>query len=283
MSVDVFYFSGTGNSLAVARDLSQRMDGRLVPIPSHMDEESIVTKADVVGVVFPVYGIYRIPSIVERFVRKLHTADPKYIFAVCTYGSMAGGALNTFRNVVELSGGRLSAGFAVNMPNNNITIPSFMYSGDVSKKEEKMFAGWQKKLDFICGYVRARKEGRFETTNRLLLSLFYPVDMAIGRQSIKRKYRKLTNSNLTTDELWPMMDMSFHSDGRCDGCGICAKLCPVGNIEMVKGKPAWQHRCERCMACLQWCPKEAIQFEKASMGRKRYHHPGVKISDMFRT
>jgi len=69
---------------------------------------------------------------------------------------------------------------------------------------------------------------------------------------------------------------------KCDGYGICSRICPVDNIKMVDGKPAWQHHCERCMACLQWCPMEAIQFDKVSIGRKRYHHPDVKLSDMLR-
>jgi hypothetical protein len=42
-----------------------------------------------------------------------------------------------------------------------------------------------------------------------------------------------------------------------------------------------RYHSELCMAFLQWCPKEAIQFEKDSIGRKRYHHPDVKISDVL--
>jgi MinD superfamily P-loop ATPase len=67
---------------------------------------------------------------------------------------------------------------------------------------------------------------------------------------------------------------------KCDGYGICSRICPVDNIKMVDGAPSWQH-CERCMACLQWCPKEAIEFDENSIGRKRYHHPDVVISDML--
>jgi MinD superfamily P-loop ATPase len=77
------------------------------------------------------------------------------------------------------------------------------------------------------------------------------------------------------------MDVSFRSDEKCDGCGICSRIYPVNNIKMVTNMPSWQHHCERCMACLQWCPKETIQFDKDSIGRKRYHHPDVKISHML--
>jgi flavodoxin/ferredoxin len=281
MSVCVYYFSGTGNSLAVARDIAEKINGKLISIPTVMSNNRIKTDAEVIGVVFPVYGIFRIPSIVERFVGKLDDLSSKYIFAVCTYGTMAGMAIKTFGRVIKSNGGKLSAGFAVKMPVNNISLPSFIYSGTIEDKERKTFANWHKKLDFVCEYVRARKEGRFEVSNRLVVSLFYPLDKYYGRWRIESKYNKLTNSHLNARELWPLMDVSFHSDEKCDGCGICLRICPVNNIKMVDGAPSWQHRCERCMACLQWCPKEAIEFDKDSIGRKRYHHPGVTISDML--
>jgi ferredoxin/flavodoxin len=280
MAVDVYFFSGTGNSLVVARDIAGKTHGKLISIPSVMNKDKIETDADVIGVVFPLYGIFRIPSIVERFVRKLDGVGSKYIFAVSTNGSMAGGVIKRFRKVVESCGGKLSAGFAVRMPMNNITIP-FMYSGTVGDKEQKLFADCSWKVNSICEYVNARKEGKFESTNRLLISLFYPIDKIYGRWRIESKYNKLTNSHLSAEELWPMMDASFHVDEKCDGCGICLKICPVNNIVMVDKAPSWQHHCERCLACLHWCPKEAIQFEKDSIGRKRYHHPNVEISDML--
>ena len=67
---------------------------------------------------------------------------------------MAGGAVKSFRKVVESRGGKLSAGFAVHMPMNNITIP--FYSGTVGDKEQKLFANWRKKNGFIYEYVNAR-------------------------------------------------------------------------------------------------------------------------------
>ncbi len=279
MTVDIYYFSGTGNSLAVARDIAEKTHGNLISIPSVMNKDKIRTDAEVVGVVFPVHGIFRIPSIVERFVGKLDGVGSKYIFAVTTYGNMAGGVIKSFRKVVESCGGKLSAGFAVHMPMNNITIP--FYSGMVGDKEQKLFTNWREKSGFIFEYVNARKEGRFEATNKLLVSLFYPLDKVFARWLIESKYNKLTNSHLTKDELWPMMDVSFHSDEKCDGCGVCSRICPVKNIKMVDETPVWQRHCERCMACLQWCPKEAIEFDKDSVGRERYHHPDVGLSDML--
>ena len=79
----------------------------------------------------------------------------------------------------------------------------------------------------------------------------------------------------------PGADRSFRSDEKCNGCGICARVCPVGNIKMSDKKPVWQHHCENCIACYVWCPKEAITGEIVAYN-ELYHHPGVRLSDMLR-
>ena len=79
----------------------------------------------------------------------------------------------------------------------------------------------------------------------------------------------------------PSMDKGFRVDENCNSCRICEKVCPVKNIRMKKGKPSWLHHCEQCLACLHWCPKKAIQCGKKTRKRRRYHHPKVKLSDLY--
>lgn len=83
-----------------------------------------------------------------------------------------------------------------------------------------------------------------------------------------------------TFNMIPKMDGDFWVDEKCNGCTICAKVCPVGNITMSADKPVWSHRCEQCLACIQWCPKEAIQYGKKTPNYERYHHPEVTLKDI---
>ena len=84
MSTEIYYFSGTGNSLHVAKELQQRIpDANLIPVVSLLGEEVIQTQAESVGFVFPIH-LTTVPIPMREFVRKLDLSSAKYIFAVGT-------------------------------------------------------------------------------------------------------------------------------------------------------------------------------------------------------
>jgi ferredoxin len=279
--MDIYYFSGTGNSLAIARDITEKADGRLISIASVMDKKSIKTNADIIGIVFPVYFVFNggIPLIIEEFVRKMEDIGSKYIFVVCTYGSFGGAAIDNINNIIISCGGKLSAGFLVRMPYNYTD-----WSGQIAaislEKQEKMFNDWKKKLDMIYGYVYSRKEGRLEACN-VLVRFFLRIMKKIGKSHYQVKAGLSKHDDTPFAEIMPLMDRSFHASEKCNGCGICLKVCPVNNIKLVDCKPSWNNHCEQCFACLHWCPGEAIQFGGNTADSKRYHHPDVNLADMI--
>lgn len=120
MNSEIYYFTGTGNSLAVARDIALKTDGKLIPIPSVIDKDIIKTETDAIGIVFPTYyePFGGVPLIVRRFANKLYNINSKYIFAICTYGSGSFTALKCLEKIINIQGDKLAAGFTVNMPNN---------------------------------------------------------------------------------------------------------------------------------------------------------------------
>ena len=260
MKADIYYFTGTGNSLVVAKDIAKEIDGELISIPSVMDKSNIKTDAKVIGIVFPVY-IWGIPLIVERFIKKIENINDKYIYAIATYGGMAGAAINLLEKVIESCGGKLRAGFKVHMPGNYTP----MYGAIAEKKQRKMFNDWNKKVKIIAEYIKFNKQGKKENNNRLVNFIFSGI---------------IYNSSA---KYIPKMDKQFWTDEKCNKCGICQKVCPVNNIDITDGKPCWKGNCEQCFACLQWCPQKAIQYGKNTSARKRYHHPDVNISDIIKS
>jgi ferredoxin len=274
MSTEIYYFSGTGNSLVTARNIAEKMNGKLISIPSVMDQKSIKTDAEVIGIVFPVYYATNdcgIPLIIGRFIRKLEHIDSKYLFAVCTSGYMPGETIENLSKLIQSRGAKLAAGFTVTMSNKILT----------REKQLKMFNSWKKKIEVIYENVRVRKKSKLETRGILGKLLFTPLLLIIKPVFLSR-YKRLSNSSrLPFNKLIPLADRSFQYDEKCNGCGICTRVCPVNNIKMVENRPFWQHHCENCYACYGWCPEEAIHGDIVSYN-ERYHHPEAEISDMLR-
>lgn len=71
----------------------------------------------------------------------------------------------------------------------------------------------------------------------------------------------------------------FFAGDSCIGCGLCAKLCPLGNIKLADGRPHWGNSCTHCMACISRCPKGAIEYGRKTAGKPRYVCPPYKRND----
>ena len=260
MKTIIYYFTGTGNSLAAAKKIAAVLgDCELVPIASLKDKPGkIVPAADRVGIVSPVYDA-GLPVIVKDFAERLDIGPIPYTFGIVTLGGTGISALHQLNKILmQHCRKKLDAAFAVKMPGNfpPVAVPM------AGPEKEKCLSEADAHLASIAVMIekgQAVSPG-FSPLSSLMRCLLYP------------PFSRNVHG----------MDKSFSVEDSCTSCGTCAKVCPVGNIIMENERPVWQHHCELCCACLHFCPVEAIQLNtmQGTKGRGRYRHPDLKVEDM---
>lgn len=258
----ILYFSGTGNSLQVAKDISSNLDNvELCAIASLKDKEEINIKSKTVGIIFPVYYA-RLLLIVEKIVSKLKINKDTYVFAVVTYGGAPAEVLGKLDKALQNGGSTLNSGFLLHVPGNNI----FAYNPSSLKRQSKIFEREKTKVKKIADIIRKRKDYKCEASKLV-------VDIIIDRAFIKTTDKIMESFHRRDEEFW--------INDNCNGCKLCEKICPVNNIKFNLDKPVWKYNCEQCTACIQYCHKEAIQWGKKTIKRKRYRDPNISFIELI--
>ena len=288
----IFYFSGTGNTKWAASKLASATHEDLISIAPYMraDDSShtlaepfILKENERLGFVFPVHG-WRVPKLVREFIGKMKvqreepdaernsaSAESKassasarnqpFAFCVCTAGDSIGLTIENLNEVISqnpslqaLGITKVSSSYSLIMPESYVGLP-FM---DVDPKEKEI---WKKsksaqKLAVICEEIFDRKEG----VSRLV------------KGPIPWFFTKVVGGFF---ENVLITDKRFHVEkDKCVKCGICANVCPVGDIKGGHGEyPEWLHHkdCLTCFTCYHHCPHHAIEFGNQTQKKGQYY------------
>ena len=288
----IYYFSGTGNSLFIARKLAGKFNARLISIAEAIKVDVAVIDDECAGFVFPTYfasNMDGLPLIVKRFVKKLIDIDGKYLFAINTSEHTPGTTLGAFKRLIKKQGGKLAAGFVLNMSQKSLKEDLFQKGnkivGTTLKDAESKITYQDRinaKLSLIENVVSNRDAYKIETRSIALRILMFPLRMLLIKPVFLARYLKLSKRfSLSFNKILPYCDSSFMTNEKCIGCSVCADVCPVGNIDMIDEHPHWNHHCENCLACYVWCPQNAITGEIVHYNENK-HHPEVKLYDMIK-
>jgi Pyruvate/2-oxoacid:ferredoxin oxidoreductase delta subunit len=261
--MEIFTFSGTGNSLHVARELALRLpDTSLIPIMGIVGKEEVNTRADVVGLVFPIHAL-TVPWPVRTFLEKADFGSASYIFAITTRECFAK-VFDDIDHLLQQKGKTLDAGFSIEMPQNYIPIFETYTPEEIEGVEAAM-------LEDLAVVVQTITEQKTHRPKDPIWT--FPLSHGLV-PLVSRWFRKVR---------FPNMARSFYADDRCAGCGVCERICLSGKIRMVDGTPFWDQtvQCAYCFACLHYCPEEAIQIRgRRTEVKGRYHHPAITAVDI---
>jgi ferredoxin len=257
----LYYFTGTGNSLAVARAIAAGLGGAtLIPIASLDRTARITVPTEKVGIVCPVY-FYTVPLIVREVLARLDLSKVRYTFLVLTMGGLPGLAVEHAEECLAKSGGRLDAAFPIRMLGNYIA----EYNVRRERAVQAMLLRTKRRVAEVVEAVGSK---------RTHVKHGGPVGRALSRAMFALLGRRFLAA-------CRMLDRRFTVDSTCIHCGTCARVCPVENVRLVEGRPTWLGHCEQCFACIHFCPVAAIQIRgKNTRARGRYHHPDVTAEDV---
>ena len=290
----IFYFSGTGNTKWAASKLAAATREDLISIAPYMraDDSShnlaepfILKENERLGFVFPVHG-WRVPKLVREFICKMkiqrepiqrETSDATtenktkaedslknrpFAYCVCTAGDSIGLTIENLNEVISqnpslqaLGITEVSSSYSLIMPESYIGLP-FM-DVDPKEREIRKKENAAQELAVVCEEIFDRKEG----INRLV------------KGPIPWFFTKVVGGFF---EKVLITDKRFHVEkDRCVKCGICANVCPVGDIKGGHGEyPVWLHHkdCLTCFTCYHHCPHHAIEFGHQTQKKGQYFY-----------
>ena len=278
MSTALYTYSGTGNSLHVARELQKRLpDSHLLPMVRLLREERVVTTADTIGLVFPNFCM-TVPIPVHDFLSRVDLASADYLFAVSTRGGTTSVAFRIINEALGKQDLRLDAQLDITMPWNHPMgedLPATATPERIAQLEAEM----QVKLDRFCERVRAREPFVVDDTDADFVVPGWAKAMdALVPRSLNYKLHRYMYQNR----------VHFYADSTCNSCGICEKVCLSEKILLVDERPARrpEAKCYACFACINFCPRQAIQIrsrfpvKSRTPETARYHHPSVTYMDI---
>jgi len=245
----LFYFTATGNSLAVAK----QFEGELISIPQVMKNGLLEYTDQEIGIVFPVFA-NQPPKMVQDFLKKVNLkAD--YYFAIATYGMMSG---NPFRYVQRIA---KEHGYQFDYTRGLLMVDNFLDNFDVASEVSKI--------------EKKKIPDRFSAIKKDVLN------------HKKEEMRAGLITNAVTKMCEPLFNgivngrtaQKFIVDETCIQCGICSKVCPAGNIK-VSNQVEFNQMCEGCYACIHACPKKAMHI-KREKSNERWRNPDVSLNEII--
>ncbi len=250
----ILYFSATGNSLAIARQLAEQLSEQLMPLPEATEQDLTAEKR--IGLVFPTYD-FNLPPALPEMISRLRISPQSYVFTVVTCGSMAGNCIWVLRRILREKGIELAYSHKVSVPDN-----SALAFGRNPNKQLGKFERVPARMEQIIRELQTE-------SHTLHYSWFSLLSWLLGRPAVERGMIHYLGPKVNTD--------------KCIGCNICVRVCPMENIRLTDKKALIGDKCTVCLACVHACSQQAVSTNGHEARKERqYRHPQIKLNDLLR-
>lgn len=247
----IFYFTATGNSLYVARELAGE-SGQLLSIPQIIKDEHLDFEADEIGFVFPDYAASA-PLMVREFVSKAHF-KAQYIFSVITFGNFAANVADWWDDFCK------EKGLQNHYINTLLMVDNYLPVFDMNE-QMKIDKKISENLTQIVNDIASHREyvSHVDADDRM------------------KEWLKRLQENHFPMEAERLLRLNTET---CIACGTCAAVCPHGNFRMTDTHAEFSGSCEYCLACVHACPQKALTLERERNPQARFRNENVSLRDI---
>lgn len=250
-------FSGTGNSMFVAKRLSELLGDQLVDISLFMRPEGKDTRFPTpdngrILWVFPVYS-WGVPPVVADFIANANIPGAEKLrhSLIVTCGDDTGTVDRQWRRLLERRGWKGGDAWSVQLPNIYVLMKGF----DVDSPElaEKKIVASEPRIAHIAKQIELRAlQPAGPVVNDLVRGAFATLKSGIVYPWFKR---------------FAMSPKFFFSTDACIGCGKCVRSCPLANITLGDRSCTWGDHCALCLRCYHVCPRHAVAYSTATRNK----------------
>jgi ferredoxin/protein involved in ribonucleotide reduction len=249
----IYYFTATGNSLKVAKQLGTK----LISIPKAIKSNDFKIEDDVVGIATPIFG-FNMPRVVKRFIKEIKITA-SYVFLIGTYGNMYAGFGKTVKKYFKKWNVQLNYVNTIKMVDNYLG--AFEVNDQINKIPQK---NYDSTFELIENDIKNRKS---------FIVPYQPKTHLVGLMVALVPYsifdEKAGSKNITID-------------AKCVNCETCTKVCPVDNIIIKNKIVSIGLHCEQCLACVHNCPVRAIHY-KGEKSDARWRNPEITLSEIIQS
>ncbi len=252
---DIYVFSGTGNTLTIAKKISEVFNAGGIKTVVHRIEA--VEPAEInlnstvgIGTTVACWNTY---PMVKKWIKSLPKADGTEVFLFDSMGDSSLRMLASVGKELEKKGYKIIGSKNFVMPNN------FLLVEPEEKKQEKLNKTIPLVEEFASSIISDKAD---IVKGGPIYSLFFAV-----------------TSLLVNTWRWKLSQKMFGfkiDEKLCTKCGLCAQICPKNNIS-INGLPVFNGMCEICLRCVSFCPAKAISSRLLYKNRT---HRGVTTEEI---
>ena len=247
----ILYFSATGNTEFVAKEVAKRLDDECINILNRVRENDYtpVYSEKPYIICAPVY-VCEMPMFMASYLKKLKLNGSRDVYFIFTSGGYCGisGLLAKWMFMKKWK--RFKGYTEVVLPRNYVANDA--YPMLTIEEIENRIINTYNRLDEIVDTIRTG--GNLQAIRKVQL---WEILVTVPFTPVWYKMK------LKADD--------FYAKDRCIGCGKCARLCPLNNITIKDKKPVWGDNCTHCMACIGNCPVEAIHYGMITQKKRQYN------------